>query len=81
VRLVLVPNSGSSPFANSVVLSAQPNNEFALDTPSAVQSGIKLIHQFTVDSGHRVDLLPDFDACKSIVSLQYVLPQRLVLAY
>jgi hypothetical protein len=62
----LVPNSGSSPFANSVVLSAQPNNEIALETPSAVQSGIKLIHQFTVDSGQRVDLLPDFDACKSI---------------
>ncbi len=38
-----------------------------LDTPSAVQSGIKLIHQFTVGSGQRVDLLLDFDACKSIV--------------
>jgi Domain of unknown function (DUF4382) len=67
LRLVLVPNSGSSPFANSIVLSAQPNNEIALDTPSAVQSGIKLIHQFTVGSGQRVDLLLDFDACKSIV--------------
>ena len=67
LRLVLVPNSGSSPFANSVVLSAQPNNEIALKTPSAVQSGIKLIHQFTVGSGQRVDLLLDFDACKSIV--------------
>src|SRR5437870_13832409 len=67
LRLVLVPNSGSSPFANSIVLSAQPNNEIALDTPSAVQSGIKLIHQFTVGSGERVDLLLDFDACKSIV--------------
>ena len=67
LRLVLVPNSGSSPFANSIVLSAQPNNEIALNTPSAIQSGIKLIHQFTVDSGQRVDLLLDFDACKSIV--------------
>jgi len=68
LRLVLVPNSGSSPFANSVVLSAQPNNEIALETPSAVQSGIKLIHQFNVGSGQRVDLLLDFDACKSIVT-------------
>lgn len=38
-----------------------------LDTPSAIQSGIKLIHQFDVGSGQRVDLLLDFDACKSIV--------------
>src|SRR6266852_6907570 len=67
LRLVLVPNTGSSPFANSVVLSAQPKNEIALETPSAVQSGIKLIHQFDVGSGQRVDLLLDFDACKSIV--------------
>jgi hypothetical protein len=67
LRLVLVLNSGGQPFANSVVLSAQPNNEIALETPSAVQSGIKLIHQFTVVSGQRVDLLLDFDACKSIV--------------
>jgi hypothetical protein len=32
-----------------------------------MQTGIKLIHQFTVDSGQRVDLLLDFDACHSIV--------------
>ncbi|HEV8329614.1 MAG TPA: DUF4382 domain-containing protein [Nitrospiraceae bacterium] len=67
LRLVLVPNSGGQPFANSVVLSTQLNNEIALETPSAVQSGIKLIHQFNVGSGQRVDLLLDFDACKSIV--------------
>ena len=67
LRLVLVPNSGGPPFANSIVLSAQPNNEIPLDTPSAVQSGIKLIHQFTVGSGQRVDLLLDFDGCTSIV--------------
>ena len=28
---------------------------------------MKLVHQFTVNSGQRVDLLLDFDACKSIV--------------
>ena len=69
LRLVLVPNSNNPnpPFANSVILSAQPNNEIALETPSGMQSGIKLIHQFTVGSGQRVDLLLDFDACKSIV--------------
>lgn len=68
LRLVLVPNSGGSPSANSVVLSGPPPSaEIPLDTPSAVQSGIKLIHQFTVASGQRVDLLLDFDACHSIV--------------
>lgn len=66
LRLVLVSNKSSSSPANSVVLSGQ-TTEIPLDTPSAVQSGIKLIHQFTVDSGQRVDLLLDFDACKSVV--------------
>jgi hypothetical protein len=65
LRLVLVPNNGSPP-ANSIVLS-NTTNEIALNTPSGMQSGIKLIHQFTVNSGQRVDLLLDFDACKSIV--------------
>ena len=68
LRLVLVANSNSPnpPFNNSVVLSGT-NTPIKLDTPSGMQSGIKLIHQFTVDSGQRVDLLLDFDACKSIV--------------
>jgi len=63
VRLVLVRNE------NSVVLSTTPPNqtEIPLDTPSAVQSGIKLVNEFNVPSGQRVDLLLDFDACKSIV--------------
>jgi hypothetical protein len=65
LRLVLVPNTGQ-PLANSVVLSGT-NKEIALDTPSGIQSGIKLINEFTVDSGQRVDLLLDFDACHSIV--------------
>jgi hypothetical protein len=67
LRLVLVPNNGnSSPPNNSIVLSGT-TSEIALDTPSGIQIGIKLIHQFTVNSGQRVDLLLDFDACKSIV--------------
>jgi len=43
--------------------------EISLNTPSAVQSGIKLINQFDVASGQRTDLMLDFDACKSIVSM------------
>ncbi len=67
LRLVLVPNRNPNPpFENSVVLSGT-TTEVPLDTPSGVQSGIKLVHQFDVPSGQRVDLLLDFDACKSIV--------------
>lgn len=67
LRLVLVPNNGnSSPPNNSIVLSGT-TSEIALDTPSGIQAGIKLIHEFTVNSGQRVDLLLDFDACHSIV--------------
>src|SRR5574341_481454 len=71
LRLVLDKNNGNQPSANWIVLEGQdpnnPNNRIPLDTPSAIQTGIKLIHQFTVNSGQRVDLLLDFDACHSIV--------------
>lgn len=68
VRLVLVPNTGNPnpPFNNSIVLQGQAQ-EIKLETPSGVQSGIKLINEFDVPSGQRVDLLLDFDACHSIV--------------
>lgn len=66
VRLVLEDNNGNQPTANWVVLSSTKAVE-PLETPSAIRSGIKLINQFDVPSGQRVDLLLDFDACKSIV--------------
>ena len=65
LRLVLDPNTGSG-LANTIVLSGT-TTEISLVTPSAVQSGIKLINEFDVAAGQRVDLLLDFDACKSIV--------------
>jgi len=64
LRLVLDPNT-STTLVNSVVPTG--GVETALVTPSAVQSGIKLVNQFTVAVGERVDLVLDFDACKSIV--------------
>lgn len=64
LRLVLDPNTATG-LTNSVVPTG--GVETALVTPSAVQSGIKLVNQFDVASGERVDLLLDFDACKSIV--------------
>ena len=66
LRLVLDKNTGSS-IANSVVLSGT-TTEIELVTPSATQSGIKLINEFDVPPGQRVDLLLDFDACKSVVT-------------
>lgn len=66
LRLVLDPNTGAG-LANSVIPSGT-STEISLDTPSAVQSGIKLINQFDVASGQRTDLVLDFDACKSVVT-------------
>jgi len=65
VRLVLRAN-GAGPPANAVVLTAS-TTEISLDTPSATQSGLKLIHPFTVQPGDLVDLVLDFDACRSVV--------------
>jgi hypothetical protein len=65
LRLVLDPNTDAG-LANSIVASGA-DHETPLVTPSAVQSGIKLVHAFTVAADTRVDLLLDFDACKSIV--------------
>lgn len=67
VRLVLRSNQGSS-VANSLVLAGQ-TTEIPLRTPSAAQSGLKIIHPFTVQPNTLVDLVIDFDACRSIVRL------------
>jgi hypothetical protein len=60
LRLVLDAN------ANTVVPTG--GTEQALVTPSAVQSGIKLTKEFDVAAGQQVDLVLDFDACKSVVT-------------
>lgn len=65
MRLVLEANTNTRA-ANSVVPSAS-KSEVALDTPSAVQSGIKLTGNFDVASGQMADVVLDFDACKSVV--------------
>ncbi len=66
LRLVLVPNTGAN-IANSVVLSGT-TTELPLFTPSGVQTGIKLIHEFDVAPGQHVDLVLDFNALKSVVT-------------
>jgi hypothetical protein len=67
VRLVLSANQGTVP-ANSLVLAGQ-GVEIPLRTPSAAQSGLKIIRPFTVQPNTLVDLVIDFDACRSIVAL------------
>ncbi|CAG2155909.1 hypothetical protein D3C87_1192010 [compost metagenome] len=64
IRLVLSPNSGNA-LSNSVVPTG--GTETALDTPSAAQSGYKIIRPFTVAPDTLTDLILDFDACKSVV--------------
>ena len=63
LRLVLDTRQSS---ANSVVLTGT-SIEIPLDTPSAAQSGIKLNYEFDVVADQRIDLVMDFNACKSIV--------------
>ena len=67
VRLVLKANTGvAPPFANSLVFTGS-STPVALTTPSAQQSGYKILGPLTVPAGTSADLVLDFDACKSIV--------------
>jgi hypothetical protein len=65
MRLVLDANTGTS-LANSVVPTG--GVETSLSTPSAVQSGIKLVNGFDVAAGQTTSVVLDFDACKSVVT-------------
>jgi hypothetical protein len=65
MRLVLDANTGTG-MANSVVPTG--GAETSLSTPSAVQSGIKLVNGFDVAAGQTTSVVLDFDACKSVVT-------------
>lgn len=67
VRLVLSANQGNRT-ANSLVRLGE-TVEIPLRTPSAAQSGLKIVRPFTVEPNTLVDLVIDFDACRSIVAL------------
>jgi hypothetical protein len=66
VRLVLAENTRQDPLANSVVPLGE-TQEVALKTPSGQQSGTKLQVHFEVEADKMIDLVLDFDACKSVV--------------
>ncbi len=65
VRLGLDPNTSGT--ANTVVRNGA-TTELALDTPSAVSTGIKVNGGFDITAGSTTSLVIDFDACKSVVS-------------
>jgi hypothetical protein len=66
MRLVLAENSNAMPLANSVVPTGE--DETALDTPSGQQSGLKIqLDNTVVGSGQVLDVVLDFDACRSVV--------------
>jgi uncharacterized membrane protein len=65
LRLVLDANANGT--ANTV-LPTGAKAEQPLETPSAVQSGIKLVGSFKVEAGQRADVVLDFDACKSVIT-------------
>jgi len=65
MRLVLAENDNATPLANSVVPTGE--DETALDTPSGQQSGLKINIDTVVNEGQVLDMVLDFDACKSVV--------------
>jgi Domain of unknown function (DUF4382) len=64
MRLVLVSNR-TVPMSNTVKPTG--GSEVELDTPSAAQSGLKLINGFTIEPNKTNFIVLDFDACRSIV--------------
>ncbi|MDM0046829.1 DUF4382 domain-containing protein [Variovorax dokdonensis] len=65
MRLVLAENTVADPLANSVKPTG--GAETPLDTPSGQQSGLKLNMNVDVPADKLVDVVLDFDACKSVV--------------
>jgi hypothetical protein len=65
MRLVLGANDSTTPLANSVVPTG--GSEVALDTPSAMQSGLKMNIDIDIAADKMADFVIDFDACKSVV--------------
>jgi hypothetical protein len=67
VRLILEPNPATAPFRNYFVLTDNPTQQIALTTPSAQQTGVKIVGHFTVTAGVLNTILLDFDPNEAIV--------------
>jgi hypothetical protein len=58
-------NGEPHPHANYLVLNDDSYEN--LKIPSGLQTGVKLVHNFSVDEDSFVELVLDFEACKSVV--------------
>ena len=75
IRLILgeTPESKNNilghahPYANYLILNDLSDTVKSLKVPSGFQTGIKLVHQFEVKQGEDLELILDFDACRSVV--------------
>lgn len=84
IRLIIGKTSESEnnidgvphPYANYVVLNNDDGSYVPLKIPSGYNTGVKLVHNFEVEEGSFVELVLDFEACKSVVetgSEKYIL--------
>ena len=64
VRLILAENDKRDPLANAVKPTG--GKLVPLTTPSAQQSGLKLVANMSVPAGGEVEFAIDFDVCKSV---------------
>lgn len=55
------------PYANYVILNDGSDTAEELKIPSGIQTGIKLTHNFEVLENDTVELVLDFDACRSVI--------------
>jgi hypothetical protein len=67
VRLVLAPNEPGADPVNYLTLASDPATKIPLRTPSGQQSGLKILGQFSVDSGVLQTIVLDFNPDKAIV--------------
>jgi len=68
VRLILAPNLAGVDPVNYLTLKSDPTTKIPLTTPSATQSGLKVLGKFTVKSGILNAILLDFDPNTAIVA-------------
>ena len=60
-------NGDPHPAANYVLFNDDDDTYEILKIPSGFQTGVKLVHNFEVAADSYVELLLDFEACKSVV--------------
>ena len=66
VRLILAANSPAAPFNNYFMLAGS-SQQIALTTPSAQETGVKIVGQFTVTAGVLNTILLEFNPDAAIV--------------